>query len=97
MISDYYADEVYKQLYKNTCNFINKTCLDIGTRNGANCVNLVKVGASSVLGIDIDSSHFEEMWVDKKITLLKQDLLTTCLLQFLRIYVYSQCPPTAKF
>ena len=76
MISDYYADEVYKQLYKNTCNFSNKVCLDIGTRNGANCVNLVEVGASSVLGIDIDSSHFEEMWVNKKITLLKQDLLT---------------------
>ena len=76
MISDYYADEVYKQLYKNTCNFINKSCLDIGTRNGANCVNLVEVGASSVLGIDIDSSRFEEMWVNKKITLLKQNLLT---------------------
>ena len=76
MLSDYYADEVYKQLYKNTCNFSNKICLDIGTRNGTNCVNLVKVGASSVLGIDIDSSRFNEMWVDKKITLLKQDLLT---------------------
>ena len=76
MIVDYYADEVYEQLLKNCCNFINKSCLDIGTRNGANCENLVKVGASSVLGIDIDSSRFDEMWVNKKITLLKQDLLT---------------------
>lgn len=76
MINDYYAREVYTQLLKNCYNFINKNCLDIGTRNGANCVNLVKVGASSVLGIDIDSSRFEEMWVNKKITLLKQDLLT---------------------
>lgn len=76
MINDYYADKVYEQLYKNCCNFINKSCLDIGTRNGANCVNLVKVGASSVLGIDIDSSRFHEMCVNKKITLLKQDLLT---------------------
>lgn len=76
MINDYYAREVYTQLFKNCCNFINKNCLDIGTRNGANCENLVRVGASSVVGIDIDSSRFDEMWVNKKITLLKQDLLT---------------------
>jgi 2-polyprenyl-3-methyl-5-hydroxy-6-metoxy-1,4-benzoquinol methylase len=76
MINNYYAHEVYKQLLKNSCNFINKNCLDIGTRNGANCENLVRVGASSVVGIDIDSSRFHEMWVNKKITLLKQDLLT---------------------
>lgn len=76
MFNDNYADEVYEQLYKNCCNFINKSCLDIGTRNGANCVNLIKVGASNVVGIDIDSSRFEEMWVNKKITLLKQNLLT---------------------
>ena len=76
MIVDYYADEVYKQLLKNCCNFINKSCLDIGTRNGANCENLVKVGASSVLGIDIDNTRFNEMQVNSKITLLKQDLLT---------------------
>ena len=76
MINDYYANEVYNQLLKNCSNFINKSCLDIGTRNGANCVNLVKIGALSVVGIDIDSSRFDEMWVNKKITLLKQDLLT---------------------
>ena len=76
MIADYYADEVYKQLLKNCCNFINKSCLDIGTRNGANCENLVKVGASSVLGIDIDDTRFNEMQVNNKITLLKQNLLT---------------------
>ena len=76
MISDYYDDEVYKQLYKNCCNFINKSCLDIGTRNGANCVNLVKVGASNVLGIDIDSSRFHEMCCNRKIKLIKQELLT---------------------
>jgi 2-polyprenyl-3-methyl-5-hydroxy-6-metoxy-1,4-benzoquinol methylase len=76
MINDYYARDVYTQLLKNSCNFINKNCLDIGTRNGANCENLVRVGASSVVGIDIDSSRFDEMWVNKKITLLKQDLLT---------------------
>ena len=76
MINDDYADEVYEQLLKNCCNFINKSCLDIGTRNGANCENLVKVGASSVLGIDIDDSRFIEMQVNNKITLLKQNLLT---------------------
>ena len=76
MINDYYADEVYEQLLKNCCNFINKSCLDIGTRNGANCENLVKVGASSVLGIDIDDTRFNEMQVNNKITLLKQNLLT---------------------
>ena len=76
MIVDYYADEVYEQLLKNCCNFINKSCLDIGTRNGANCENLVKVGASSVLGIDIDDTRFNEMQVNNKITLLKQNLLT---------------------
>ena len=100
MVSDYYADEVYKQLYKNTCNFSNKICLDIGTRNGSNCVNLVKVGASSVLGIDIDSSHFEDIWVDKKITLLKQNLLTmdisnkfdviTCFLWNMPYLIYNE-------
>ena len=76
MINDNYADEVYKQLYKNCCNFINKSCLDIGTRNGANCVNLIEVGASNVLGIDIDSSRFHEMCCNRKIKLVKQDLLT---------------------
>ena len=76
MINDDYAGEVYEQLLKNCCNFINKSCLDIGTRNGANCENLVKVGASSVLGIDIDDSRFIEMQVNNKITLLKQNLLT---------------------
>jgi len=76
MIVDYYANSVYNQLLNNCYNFINKSCLDIGTRSGANCVNLVKVGASSVVGIDIDSSRFHEMWANKKITLLKQDLLT---------------------
>ena len=76
MINDYYAREVYTQLLKNCCNFINKNCLDIGTRSGANCENLVRVGASSVVGIDIGSSRFDEIWVNKKITLLKQDLLT---------------------
>ena len=76
MINDGYAGEVYEQLLKNCCNFINKSCLDIGTRNGANCENLVKVGASSVLGIDIDITRFNEMQVNNKITLLKQNLLT---------------------
>ena len=76
MIKEYYAYNVYTQLLKNCSNFINKKCLDIGTRNGANCVNLVSVGASSVLGIDIDSSRFDEMWSNNKIKLLKQDLLT---------------------
>ena len=76
MINDDYADEVYEQLLKNCCNFINKSCLDIGTRNGANCENLIKVGASSVLGIDIDITRFNEMQVNNKITLLKQNLLT---------------------
>jgi len=76
MIKEYYAYNVYNQLLKNCSNFINKKCLDIGTRNGANCENLVRVGASSVLGIDIDSSRFDEMWSNNKITLLKQDLLT---------------------
>ena len=76
MINDNYADEVYEQLYKNCCNFINKSCLDIGTRDGANCVNLIKVGASNVVGIDIDSSRFHEMLPNKKIKLIKQDLLT---------------------
>ena len=75
MINDYYADEVYEQLYKNCCNFINKSCLDIGTRDGANCVNLIKVGASNVVGIDIDSSRFHEMLPNRKIKLIKQDLL----------------------
>ena len=57
-------------------NIEGKKCLDIGTRDGLNCVTLVKYGAESVLGIDTDISQFEkheEVKMEEKITLRKQD------------------------
>ena len=44
---------------KNRINFKGKVCLDIGGRDGLNCITLIKLGAKQVIGIDIDDSHFD--------------------------------------
>ena len=51
----------------------DKKCLDIGTRNGNNCSMMVKHGAKSVTGIDIDDSRFNEMESNENIQLIKQN------------------------
>ena len=67
--------DVYRQLYKLRYSFENKKCLDIGTRNGINCITLSKLGAKEVDGIDIDDSRFNEMPHHDNINLFKQNLL----------------------
>ena len=60
-----------------------KRILDIGSRDGLNCISLALIGASEVIGIDLDNSRFNEIESDReypsvreKIRLLHQDLLT---------------------
>ena len=60
-----------------------KRILDIGSRDGLNCISLALIGASEVIGIDLDNSRFNEIITDReypnvreKIRLLHQDLLT---------------------
>ena len=71
----YFEDDIRKQFTDNRINFDGKRCLDIGTRNGLNCITLVEYGAKKVIGIDIDDSQFAKMQVNDKITLIKVDLL----------------------
>ena len=56
-----YERNVYCQLLKEQKNIQWKRCLDIGTRNGLNCIELINLGADKVIGIDIDNSRFNEM------------------------------------
>ena len=71
-----YEDDVRAALSKDV--ITGKKCLDIGTRDGLNCLTLVEKGAKSVLGIDLDESKFkehQEVNNEKKITLRQQDFL----------------------
>ena len=71
-----YEDDVRAALSKDV--ITDKKCLDIGTRDGLNCLTLVEKGAKSVLGIDLDESKFkkhQEVNNEKKITLRRQDFL----------------------
>jgi 2-polyprenyl-3-methyl-5-hydroxy-6-metoxy-1,4-benzoquinol methylase len=81
---DYTSEkEIHDEFKKSGIKFQGKRCLDIGTRNGLNCITLVDFGAEEVVGIDIDDSRFNEMYEEikneeeylSKITLKKQDLL----------------------
>ena len=71
---------VYNQL-KNRNIFRGKKCLDIGTRDGLNCINLIKLGASHVVGIDINDTLFDTVYkpeftaYSKNIALKKVNLL----------------------
>ncbi len=71
-----YEDDVKKQFNTEGIRFDGKRCLDIGSRDGLNCITLVELGAKEVVGIDIDDSRFHEMPRNERITLIKQDLLT---------------------
>lgn len=70
-----YEKNVYFQLLKEEKNIIGKRCLDIGTRNGLNCINLINLGADKVIGIDINNSRFNEMTPNNNIELIKVNLL----------------------
>ena len=71
-----FEDDIYNQFFKKVITFNGKRCLDIGTRNGLNCLTLVKLGASEVIGIDIDDTRFKELdSSNDKITLSKCNLL----------------------
>jgi SAM-dependent methyltransferase len=70
-----YENNVLTQLSKLQSKFHDKICLDIGTRDGLNCISLVKLGAKKVIGIDIDSSSFYKMPLNDKVELIKTDLL----------------------
>lgn len=72
-----YEDDVKAALSKDV--ITNKKCLDIGTRDGLNCLTLLEKGAKSVLGIDLDDSQFKKheevnrMVKEEKIILKQQD------------------------
>jgi cyclopropane fatty-acyl-phospholipid synthase-like methyltransferase len=70
-----FEEDVHKQFEKNNIRFDGKKCLDIGSRDGLNCITLVILGAKEVIGIDIDDSRFNEMERNGKITLEKKNLL----------------------
>ena len=71
----FYEEEVKGNLLKYKGDFKGKRCLDIGTRNGLNCITMVTLGSREVIGIDIDDSKFGEMPANEKITLVKANLL----------------------
>ena len=70
-----YEADIHIQFINHGISFHGKTCLDIGTRDGLNCTTLVNLGATEVIGIDTDDSRFNEMIPNKKITLIKKNLL----------------------
>ena len=53
-----YDENVYQQLHNSNINFTDKIVLDIGSRNGINCISMVKLGAKKVIGVDIDDTKF---------------------------------------
>ena len=57
-----FEDDIFKQFKYENINFKGKKCLDIGTRNGLNCLNLINLGAKEVIGIDIDDRRFNELY-----------------------------------
>jgi 2-polyprenyl-3-methyl-5-hydroxy-6-metoxy-1,4-benzoquinol methylase len=71
----FFENDIIKQFTDNRIIFTNMRCLDIGSRDGLNCITLVNFGAREVVGIDIDDARFSEMEVNDKITLVKVDLL----------------------
>jgi 2-polyprenyl-3-methyl-5-hydroxy-6-metoxy-1,4-benzoquinol methylase len=70
-----YSDDVYEQLLKSDYNFNNKLCLDIGSRDGSNCINIIKLGAKKVIGIDLEDNRFHEMPKEDNVELIKINIL----------------------
>ena len=71
-----FENNVKRQLFG--FDFNNKRCLDIGSRDGLNCITLVNFGAKEVIGIDLDNTKFHLMPKNNNVKLIKQDLLTYC-------------------
>jgi 2-polyprenyl-3-methyl-5-hydroxy-6-metoxy-1,4-benzoquinol methylase len=70
-----FSDDVYNQLLNSGYDFNNKLCLDIGTRDGLNCIQMIKLGSRKVIGIDIEDNRFNEMPKDDNIELIKVNIL----------------------
>jgi 2-polyprenyl-3-methyl-5-hydroxy-6-metoxy-1,4-benzoquinol methylase len=70
-----YEEDVREQFLSKKINFVGKRCLDIGSRDGLNCITLVNLGATEVIGIDIDDSRFHQMPSNSRIKLIKKNLL----------------------
>lgn len=70
-----YEKDVYEQLISSNFDFKDKRCLDIGTRDGLNCLTLINLGADKVIGIDIDNSKFNTLTLLSQIKLIKINLL----------------------
>ena len=99
-----YDEDIKMQLSK--IDFKNKEILDIGTRNGLNCITMKNLGSKKVIGIDINDSRFNELNEDIKlknnIQLIKIDLLDyeiddsnkfniiTCFLWNMPLFLYDK-------
>lgn len=76
-VSGAFEADVYSQLVRSGFDFNGKRVLDIGTRDGFNCLAMKRLGAAAVVGIDLDDTHFDSLTDDDTaaITLIKVDLL----------------------
>ena len=77
--SGHYEADVFRQLNRVSSRFHGMRCLDIGPRDGLNCLSLAKLGAKEVVGVDLDDTHFDSLAPDQlriyKISLIKGDVL----------------------
>jgi len=77
--SGIYEADVFRQLNRIAHRFNCMRCLDIGTRDGLNCLTLSKLGAKEVVGVDLDDTHFDSLTPDQlriyNISLIKGDVL----------------------
>lgn len=95
-----YENDVIKIFISSGVSLRGKRCLDIGSRDGANCTTMAMRGASEVIGIDIDDGRFNEMPPNDRVKLIKVNLLDyddkdgfdviTCFLWNMRTYEYPQ-------
>jgi len=98
-----YEEDVFRQLRRSGFDFKGKTCLDIGSRDGLNCLSLIRLGAASVVGIDLSDDRFgehEAVRNESRIKLIKTNLLDldesekfdviTCFLWNMPVPAYNQ-------
>lgn len=98
-----YEEDVFRQLRRSGFDFKGKTCLDIGSRDGLNCLSLIRLGAASVVGIDLSDDRFgehEAVRNEPRIKLIKTNLLDldesekfdviTCFLWNMPVPTYNQ-------
>ena len=78
MTYNLYHTNVYNQLLHSNINLYDKNILDIGSRDGINCISMIKLGAKNIIGIDLDDTQFskiDEYEEKNKITLIKSNIL----------------------